>query len=249
MPPQEIDPLRIGEAFQERTKYDRYRSNPTAGWRGPVPLHKEYPVSLPRVQLPSPAVRGGAEFWNTIQARRSVRRYGSRPLALAELSQLLWAAQGVTGEREGYRFRAAPSAGALYPVETYLCVNNVQSVEQGIYHYEVAEHALAQIESGDRGGDVAAAALDQRLCADAPVTFIWTAVVGRSGQKYAQRAYRYIYLDAGHIAQNIALAAVALGLGSCQIAALFDDELNALLHVDGREETAIYMTTVGPLPE
>jgi len=168
---------------------------------------------------------------------------------MAELSQLLWAAQGVTGEHEGCRFRAAPSAGALYPVETYLCVNNVQSVELGIYHYEVADHAIVLLESGDRGADVAAAALDQRLCADAAVVFIWTAVVGRSGQKYAQRAYRYIYLDAGHIAQNVALAAVALRLGSCQIAALFDDEFNALLHVDGREETTIYVTTVGPLPE
>ena len=189
-------------------------------------------------------MRGGAELWNTIQARRSVRRYGSRPLTLAELSQLLWAAQGVTGEREGRRFRAAPSAGALYPVETYLCVNSVQSVEQGIYHYAIPDHTLELLDEGDFSTDVARAALDQQMCADAAVVFIWTAIFQRSKWKYKQRAYRYIYLDAGHIAENLALAATARDLASCHIAAIYDDEANEIIDVDGTEESTIYMTAI-----
>jgi len=102
-----------------------------------------------------------------------------------------------------------------------------------------------QLKTGDFRTDVARAALDQETAYWANVVFVWTAVFERSTWKYKQRAYRYAYLDAGHIAQNVALAAVTLGLGSCQIAALYDDEVNGLLGVDGVDESAIYMTVVG----
>ncbi len=101
---------------------------------------------------------------------------------------------------------------------------------------------------GDRSLECARAALGQEMCAEAALLLIWTAVVGRSARKYAQRAYRYIYLDAGHLAQNVALACVALDLGCCMIGALFDDELNAILGVDGRDETVLYMAAIGPIP-
>jgi len=146
---------------------------------------------------------------------------------------------------QGTELRTAPSAGALYPVETYVAANRITELESGIYHYSVRSHALEQLKQGDFRGKVSAAALDQHMCGEAGAVFIWTGMFHRSTWKYQQRAYRYVYLDAGHIAQNLALAAQALGLGSCQIAALYDDEVNEIIGVDGLEESAVYMSAVG----
>jgi SagB-type dehydrogenase family enzyme len=126
-----------------------------------------------------------------------------------------------------------------------LVIHAVEGIESGVYHYSVEEHALEQLKTGDFRMDVARAALDQEIAYWASVVFVWTAIFERSKWKYRQRAYRYIYLDAGHIAQNVALGAVALGLGGCQVAALYDDEANTLLEVDGIKESTIYMTVVG----
>jgi SagB-type dehydrogenase family enzyme len=166
-------------------------------------------------------------------------------IAEADLSQLLWASQGITHARQGFSFRASPSAGALYPIETYVVAHAVEGLEAGIYHYGPMKHELALLRPGDFRSQTARAALDQQIAARASVVFAWTAVFQRSKWKYRQRAYRYVYLDAGHIAQNVALAAVALGLGSCQIAAIYDHEANDLLAVDGVDESTIYMTVVG----
>jgi SagB-type dehydrogenase family enzyme len=206
--------------------------------------YKTYP-SAPRIALPAPETADGIGIWEIMARRRSERRYVDAALEPAELSQLLWAAQGVTATGYGVKFRTAPSAGALYPVETYVVVHAAEEVEPGIYHYVVGDHELEQLEIGDFRRSSARAALDQEIAYRANVVFVWTAVFARSKWKYRQRAYRYIYLEAGHIAQNVALAAVALGLGSCQIGALYDDEANALLGVDGEEESTIYVTSVG----
>ncbi len=244
----QIDPTLIGAAFQRLTKYDRAGVESGRHWERPVARTKEYPASLPRIQLHPPETSDGTGLWRLLASRRSVRTYANSSMTFQALSQLLWSAQGVTHKTRGSRFRTAPSAGALHPIETYVAVNNVDDCEPGIYHYDVPEHSLIQLSTGHPGIATAHAALDQDICARAAATFIWTAVVGRCAQKYAQRAYRYIYLDAGHVAANLALAAGALGLGSCQIAALFDDEANALLGIDGEEETTLYMSAVGPLP-
>jgi SagB-type dehydrogenase family enzyme len=184
-------------------------------------------------------------IWETVAGRRSIRDFSREPVSLAELSQMLWASQGITRQEMRWGFRAAPSAGALYPVETYLSAQNISDLEQGIYHYSPGEHALELLKEGSFGARLAEAGLDQDFLAEAGIVFCWTAVFGRSAWKYAERAYRYVYLDAGHIAQNVALAAVALGLGSCQVAALYDDEVNAMLGVDGEEESILYLTAVG----
>ncbi len=243
-----VDTRRIGEEFQERTKYRRESPGGGARWQRPFPLRKIYPPAHPRTPLPPAQASGGAGIWDAIRARRSVRSYGAREVALNELAQLLWAGQGITGETDGLQFRAAPSAGALYPIETYAAVRKVHALPPGVYHYEVESRSLALIEPGDRSHDCANAALGQEMCAEAALLLIWTAVVGRSARKYSQRAYRYIYLDAGHLAQNVALACVALDLGCCMIGALFDDEVNAILGVDGRDETVLYMAAIGPNP-
>ena len=235
----------IGERFQEETKYVRGKLGSGYHLRGtrPEPV-KIYPEAS-KVSLDPPTLEEGMPVWEAVSGRRSIRNFGREPLDPAELSQLLWAAQGITREAVNWEFRAAPSAGALYPVETYLSVQNVSDLEPGIYHYSPRDHALSILKEGDFRVNLAEAALDQDFLADAGVVFCWTAVFARSAWKYAERAYRYVYLDAGHIAQNVALAAVALGLGSCQVAALYDDEINALLGVDGAEESILYLTAVG----
>jgi SagB-type dehydrogenase family enzyme len=235
----------IGDTFQQETKYRRGHL-PGGGldWATRPETYKRYP-SASKIAPSPPQTEDGAPIWDVLRRRRSERRYQDAPLQEAELSQLLWASQGITQVRQGYGLRTAPSAGALYPVETYVVVNAVEGIEPGVYHYAVENHELEQLKTGDFRARVARAALDQGVAAQADVVFVWTGVFGRSKWKYKQRAYRYVYLDAGHIAENLALAAVALGLGSCQIAALYDEEANELLGVDGVEESTIYMTTVG----
>jgi SagB-type dehydrogenase family enzyme len=235
----------VGDTFQQKTAYQRGRlPGGRLDWAKKPPTYKHYP-NAKRIALSAPQTEGGAPIWDAVLARRSVRRYGDTDLSEQELSQLLWAAQGITRSGGGVDFRTAPSAGALYPVETYLAVHAVDGIAAGLYHFAVEAHALEQLATGDLRLDVARAALDQEMAYRANVVFIWTAIFERSKWKYGQRAYRYIYLDAGHIAQNVALGAVALGLGSCQIAALYDSEVNDLLNLDGTGESAIYMTAVG----
>lgn len=235
-----------GDRLQQEVKYHRgHLPGGYLDWANKPETYKRYP-GAPKVQLESPRFEGDATLWEVLECRRSLRHFRDDELMTkSELSQLIWAAQGITKVFKGAELRTAPSAGALYPVETYLVINSVEDVESGVYHYAVDTHALDQLRVGDFRRQVAQAALDQEMAYRANVVFIWTALFERSKWKYNQRAYRYIYLDAGHIAQNVALAAVALDFGSCQIGALYDDEVNALIGVDGVEESVIYITVVG----
>jgi SagB-type dehydrogenase family enzyme len=234
-----------GDLFQQDTQYIRGKlgGGPLL-WHSKPEAYKIYP-DAPKYKLDAVQIKGGMPLWEAIYHRRSIRNFKSDPMTKNVLSQLLWATQGITHEAVGFEFRAAPSAGALYPVETYLVIHNIEEIEPGIYHYNVQNHELEQLEKGDFRESSARAALDQDMAFSANVVFIWTAVFQRSKWKYDQRAYRYVYLDAGHIAQNLALAAVSLNLGTCQIGALYDDEVNKLIGIDGEEESVIYMTVVG----
>lgn len=234
-----------GRRFQERSKYDRDRMEPHyLDWENQPSVYKDYPDS-PVVELPGPAFPGPVDLRSVISRRRSVRTFSQRPVTLQQLSALLWASTGITKQAQGFAYRAAPSAGALYPIETYIVANNVEGLEPGLYHYPVKRHVLERLREGRLGKAAAGAALDQNIAAAAAVDFVWTAVFGRSAWKYRQRAFRYVYLDCGHIAGQLSLAAVALGLGSCNIAALYDGEMNALLGVDGEGESVLYMCCVG----
>lgn len=235
----------IGDTFQEETKYRRGRiEGGYPEWERKPPPYKKYAKS-PLIPLPPPESGREMPLREALARRRSRRRFRQKTLSPEHLSQLLWAAQGVTGQTGEYSFRSAPSAGALYPVETYIVIHDVGSIDPGVYHYAVQTHSLEQIKTGDCREAAARAALDQSMAAACNAVFIWTAVFERAKWKYRQRAYRYIYLDAGHIAENLALAAVSLDLGSCQIAALYDEEANALLGIDGENESTIYMSVVG----
>lgn len=235
-----------GDDYQRLSKYSRETlRGRELDWYNKPETYKQYPPELPRVKLSRPEREGGGPFFQIISGRRSVRRFAPRPLEEKNLSQLLWATQGITMDTGHYQFRAAPSAGALYPVETYVLVSRVEGISPGVYHYDVQNHILTLLREGNLGREMAQAALGQGLVEQAAAVFAWSALVRRGMWKYEQRAYRYFYLDAGHIGQNAALAAVALGLGSCQIGAFFDDEVNNILELDGEKETALYLTAFG----
>jgi SagB-type dehydrogenase family enzyme len=240
-----MDMNSVGDQFQRKTKY--FPDKMAGGgldWSAKPELYKTYPESE-KIALPAFEPGRLMTLDKVLKQRRSVRDFKAEALSLGQLGYLLWASTGI-GRTEGdYGFRTAPSAGALYPIETYIVANDVRKLEPGLYHYAIQNHELEQLKTTDLRRPIAMAALGQTMCTTAPVVFVWTAIVERSKWKYRQRAYRYIYLDAGHIAENLALAAVSLGLGTCQIGALFDDEVNKILDVDGTEETAIYMSVAG----
>ena len=243
----QFDLQNIGQQFQSLTKYKRgfLPSYGRSLFNMPPPL-KTYPDNR-TIDLPKPETSGGPPLWEIIRERRSHRVFKSAPLSINEVGQLFWASQGITSERGGFGFRAAPSAGALYPTETYFLAARVEKMPAGLYHYNISKHAAELIKEGSLASELASAALDQDFIEKAPLTVIWTAIVARCAWKYLQRAYRYIYLDTAHIAQNLMLSATAMGLGTCGIGAFYDDEVNALIGVDGEAETVLYLCVVGKI--
>lgn len=233
----------IGARYHRVTRYDRQGSLNDQVPVRPAAPYKKYPeaVSIP---LPQPQ-DGPMPLDETLHLRRSVREFSPRPIDMNDLAYLLWASTGIQRTETGMDFRTAPSAGALYPIETYIAVNRVQDIQAGIYHYDIRGHALEHVRAGGFGRDVSRAALGQTMCAQAAAVFIWTAVFDRSRWKYRERAYRYIYMEAGHIAENLALAGFSRGIGSCHIAAFFDGEVEALVGVDGVQEGVLYLTALG----
>ncbi len=204
--------------------------------------YKTYPEAK-KVTLPDPGGYRGLSLEEAIEARRSVRDYSDEGLLLEELSRLVYAAQGITATRWG--LRASPSAGALYPIELYPVVHNVVGLEPGLYHYSVRDHALELLHAGDLRAATVKASLGQGFLGQAGVCFALTAIFQRTRWRYRERAYRYVLLEAGHIGQNLYLAAASMGLGACAVGAFLDDEWNNLLRVDGRKEAVIYIISVG----
>ena len=235
----------VGDDFQTETKYNRNkRFGGNLDWANKPEIYKSYPSNR-TIKLPSETKESTIGFAEVLRIRKSIRVFSNQSLSKVDLAFLLWASTGIHRVEHGYEFRTAPSAGALYPIETYIAANNVEDVESGIYHYNIKNHLLEEIKTGDFGEALAHAALDQEMCATAPAVFIWTAIFGRSKWKYSQRAYRYVYLDAGHIAENLALAASSIICGSCHVGAFFDDEINSIVGINGTEESGICLSVVG----
>jgi SagB-type dehydrogenase family enzyme len=232
-----------GDDFQRESKYKREYSGSPLDWSSKPEIYKTY-SSNRQIRLPQ-FLGKTLQFLDTLKERKSIRSYSHEPIKISDLSFLLWASTGIQRVQRGRQFRTAPSAGALYPIETYLIVNNVEGLDKGLYHYNIATHSLEELKTGDYGTALTHSALDQDMCAEGAVVFVWSAIFNRSKWKYGQRAYRFVYLDTGHVAENLALAATSIGLGSCQIGAFFDDEINQLIEVDGVQESAIYLSTVG----
>ncbi|MBI2762225.1 MAG: SagB/ThcOx family dehydrogenase [Chloroflexi bacterium] len=213
-----------------------------ADWGTRPARTKEYPGAV-RSALPPVSAPSDLSVARAIERRRSLRDYASRPLTTPELSWLLHAAAGITGPGGA---RTAPSAGAQYPIETYVVANRVDGIEPGLYHYAPADHVLELLRGGTFGGDLVAAALGQEFLGQAPVVLVLSAVFQRLRWRYRERAYRYALLEAGHIGENVYLAAESAGLGACAVGAFSDDAVNRLLEVDGVEEAALILLPVGP---
>lgn len=220
---------------------DRQSLTPRAAARGPMPSpFKEY--DLETISLP-PVEPREFPLEEAIFRRRSVRGYSGEPLALEELARLLFCGVGITGSPE-YK-RAAPSAGGLTPIEVYPVINNVEGLEGGLYHYDGIGHRLHILRQEDLRGGIAKACLDQDFLSEAGVVLVLSAVHRRTRWKYGERAYRYVLLDAGHVAQNIQLEAISLGLSACAVGAFFDEELNRLLGLVEEEEFTVLAVAVG----
>jgi len=233
--------------YVQGTKY--HRNRPLMDDLGSIPSpgsFKNYPDEE-HIQLPEPDLDESADLWQCLARRRSERSTTPDPLSLGELSKLMWGTQGITARAGMHLLRTAPSAGALYPFETYLYVDKVEEVPKGIYHFNVADFALECIKPGDFNQGFTAASLGQPVVRRAAVVIIWTAMMLRCMTKYRDRAMRYIPMDLGHVCQNVQLAATAMDFGSCPIGAFYDDDFNELLGVDGEEETVLYLITVGKL--
>lgn len=190
------------------------------------------------IKLPLPSFDSRNSLEAALQHRRSVREFDSHPLALAEISQLLWAAQGFT-DPEGRR--TAPSAGALYPLELYVVAGKQGEIPAGIYRYNPQGHELLWHAPEDRRAKLASAALSQDFITDAPVTIVLTAVYERTALKYKKRAERYVHLEVGHAAQNLHLQAVALGLGTVVVGAFDDAEVKRVLSLPVNEDPLCLM--------
>jgi len=233
----------IGEEFFQKTIYSRTRPFRGARPKKMAEPFKTYPESS-KIKLPLPELPSGS-LWTSLKNRRSRRDFKREPISQDELGLLLFAIQGITERVSGYLLRTAPSAGALYPIETYLVINRVQDIDPGIYHWNILESALELLKPGDFSKQIEESALGQDMCRDGAVVFVFCAIFARSSYKYSDRGYRYVFMDAGHICQNLYLACEDLGLGCCAIGAFFDDAVNELLELDGIEESAIYLSAVG----
>jgi SagB-type dehydrogenase family enzyme len=216
------------------------------------PLQKPYPEDAELIPLPKVAdlQMGDLSVRDAIAQRQSRRRFTDEPLSLAELAYLAWAAQGVHEVwRGGIAVRrTVPSAGARHAFETYLVVNRVVGLEVGLYRYLSLEHVLLPLRLAPDLPQMAAAAChNQGFIGTGAVTFIWTAIPYRTEWRYALMTPKLINLDAGHVCQNLYLAAESIGAGACAIAAYSQAEVDALLGVDGEDEFAIYVAPVGKI--
>ena len=238
-----------GQKFMEKTKYNHLDvSDQNKGLPQP-------PLELPKsdegkvIDLPDPKkVKTNQITINeAINRRSSVRAYSNEPLTLNELSYILWSTQGVKEiTNRPVTLRTVPSAGARHCFESYILINNVEGLTNGLYRFLAVEHKLQQLERDkDITEKITQACFNQRFIINSAVTLILTAVKYRMMWRYTERGYRYMHLDAGHVMQNLYLCAEAINSGVCAIAAFDDDKLNNVLGLDGVEQFAIYVGAIG----
>lgn len=203
---------------------------------------KEENSNLKSIKLPEVIKKGEISVEEALTNRRSVRTYKDIPLSLEQVSQLLWAAQGVT--EPSLNFRTAPSAGALYPLAVYLLSGNITGLPVGLYRYIPEQHALILVSKGDKRQELFQASLRQSSLRNAPGVLIFTAVMERTTRRYGERGIRYVYMEAGHASQNVYLQAAALGLGTVAIGAFDDRAVKAILDLPEQEQP-LYLMPLG----
>ncbi|NHJ84924.1 MAG: SagB/ThcOx family dehydrogenase [Asgard group archaeon] len=238
----------VGKEFMEKTKYKYLdESDQRKGMKQPL-LQEEYDKSKKLIDLPAPKDMKvpKRELREAIEDRASLRKYAEISLTLNELAWLLWATQGVKEIGEVWTKRTVPSAGARHAFETYLLVNKVEGLKPGIYRYLAIDHKLIEINLNENVADkIVEGAYGQKMVKDGAVTFIWVAIPYRISWRYGERSYRYLHLDAGHVCQNLYLAAESIHSGCCAIAAFYDEKMNETLGLDGEKQFVIYMASLG----
>jgi len=200
-----------------------------------------------KIKLPQPSYKSKTSIEEALKRRRSIREYEDKPLTIKHVSQLFWAAQGVTKPDPWLRaggFKTAPSAGATYPLEVYMVVKKggVEGLEPGIYHYLPKTHEIELIKKGDYSKELMKAALDQEYVEAAPVNMVITAIYERTTGRYGDRGIRYVHMEVGHVGENIYLQCVSLGLGCVVIGAFHDAQVKEILGVD---EAPLYIIPIG----
>ena len=238
-----------GRMFIENTKYRNMLPSPQQTGIPQPPLETEETPGREPIKLPEPdsCTLKPVELFHAINERSSIREYTSEALTLEELSFLLWCTQGVKSHVPGHAtFRTVPSAGARHALDTYLLINRISDLPNGLYRYQALGHNILHVSSSDRLTErFVNGALGQEMIRSSAVCFIWIAVADRMTWRYAERGYRYLFLDAGHVCQNLYLSAQAVESGVCAIAAFDDDQINDILGLNGTEKFVVYMASVG----
>ncbi|WP_322445866.1 SagB/ThcOx family dehydrogenase [Robertmurraya mangrovi] len=208
-----------------------------------------YPEAAVQIKLGKPDFSQYEEInlWKLLGSRRSKRNFVEQPLSLNELNILLWGTQGITADMGDYQLRTSCSAGALFPIETYLLINFVEGVQPGLYHLNVKDWILEGLKIQDVSDFAFTVTDHQEMAKVAGVNFVWTAMLERTRAKYKERAYRYILWDAGHVSQNLHTVANGMGLGVCTMGHWYDVEMNEFLGINGKEHMSILMASVGKI--
>jgi len=240
---------RIGREFLKMTKYQNLGVYPQKQGvpKPPIELPLEEGAELIDLPVGKNLLLEKLDFTSLIEKRATLRKYAATSLSLDEFAFLLWGTQGVKSVTDSLvTKRTVPSAGARHPFETYILVNKIHGLEPGLYRYMALEHKLAHLPGFDNiNQKLTKACLKQQHVKNSALTFIWVAVPERTSWRYSERAYRYIYLDAGHICQNLYLLAEAIDCGVCAIAAYDDDLMNKALNLDGENSFVIYLASLG----
>jgi SagB-type dehydrogenase family enzyme len=237
----------IGPAFIEQTKYKHLPESEQQQGMPQPPLEAPLALGGSILNLPSPDTIQ-TDLKHSIEARSTTRKYQPTSITQEELAYLLWCTQGVKGiSGNNYATRRnVPSAGARHAFETFVLANRVDGLASGVYRYLALEHKLEEYLVVDAIADrVTAACLDQSMVKEGAVTFLWAVDIARMAWRYGQRGYRYIFLDAGHVCQNLYLSAGTIGCGVCAIAAYDDDQLNDVLDLDGENMFVVYLAALG----
>lgn len=239
----------IGIEFMKKTQYQYLEDSDQEKGLPQPPLERAYDETKTLIDLPKPEnfQIPDKPLREIIEKRTSLRKYADQCLSMEELSYLLWCTQGVKEiVSRPATLRTVPSAGARHPFETYLLVNHVEGIPAGLYRFIATKHQLQEVSLNPHLADqMVEACLKQAQVKTSGVTFIWAADAYRTTWRYGERGYRYMLLDAGHVCQNLYLAAESIDCGVCAIAAYEDEMVNHLLDMDGENQFVIYIGTVG----
>jgi len=241
----------ILQQFLKITTLEQSTDTPALAGKEPPLTEKPAPAGAKVIPLPEPGLLPdkNVNFLEMVELRSTVRQYSQEALSLKDLSYLLWCTQGVKMVLpNGDSMRNVPSAGGRHAFETYLYIRNVEGLAPGLYRFLAFEHVLVFEASGEEAEERFLTGFKAtNMVKNSAVAFVWAAVSERMTYKFGNRAYRYLFLDAGHVCENLYLAGQTINVGVCAIGAFYDDRLNAALNFDGENEFAVYAATVGKM--